>query len=132
MNNQLRIKCPQCQKVQDITGPTVCQCGFHLEPQAGTITLYRKGSPVGSAVGAGVYINDVPFGHIAVTEKVTFSLPFGSHKFHMTMGMTRRCKDIVVNISPETPNAYIMGALKMGFWSNTIIMTPTTPDVIMK
>ena len=81
MNNLLRVKCPNCQKVQDINGITTCQCGFNLEPQQGTVTLYRKGHPIGSGVGAGVYIDGQPFGHLAVTEAVTYSLPFGSHTF---------------------------------------------------
>ena len=75
MNNLLRVKCPNCQKVQDINGITTCQCGFNLEPQQGTVTLYRKGHPIGSGVGAGVYIDGQPFGHLAVTEAVTETVP---------------------------------------------------------
>ena len=127
MNNLLRVKCPNCQKVQDINGITTCQCGFNLEPQQGTVTLYRKGHPIGAAVGAGVYINGQPFGHIGATEMVTYTLPYGTHTFHMTMGMTRRCKDIVVTLSPEHPQAYLRGAVKAGFWSNTMILTPSSP-----
>jgi hypothetical protein len=127
MNNLLRVKCPNCQKVQDINGITPCQCGFNLEPQQGTVTLYRKGHPAGAMVGAGVYIDGQPFGHIAATEMVTYSLPFGSHNFHVTMGATRKCKDIVVTISPEHPVGYIKSEVKMGFWSNTMILTPSSP-----
>ena len=127
MNNLLRVKCPNCQKVQDISGITPCQCGFNLEPQQGTVTLYRKGHPSGAVLGAGVYINGQPYGHIAATEAVTFSLPYGTYNFRVTLGAIRRCKDIVVTVSPEFPNGYIQAAVKMGFWSNSMILTPSSP-----
>lgn len=127
MNNLLRVKCPKCQKVQDINGVTPCECGFTLEPQQGTVVLYRKGHPSGAMLGAGVYIDGQPFGHLAATETAAFSLPFGTHTFRMTLGAIRRCKDITVTITPENPVAYIRGAVKMGFWSNSMILTPSSP-----
>ena len=127
--SNLRTKCPQCGKVQDIQGATPCvSCSTQLMPQAGTISVYRKGSPIGAAVGFGVYINDQPFGHIAATESVTFTLPYGSYKFHMTCGATRRCKDLVVTLSPEFPATYLRAAMKAGFWSNTILIDPMKPE----
>ena len=127
--NKLRTKCPQCKTVQDIQGATQCtNCGNPLMPQAGTISVYRKGSPIGAAMGFGVYINDQPFGHIAATESVTFTLPYGTYKFHMTCGATRRCKDMMVTISPEFPTAYLRAAMKSGFWSNTILIDPMKPE----
>ena len=127
--SNLRTKCPQCGKVQDIQGATSCvSCNTQLMPQAGTISVYRKGSPIGAAVGFGVYINDQPFGHIAATESVTFTLPYGTYKFHMTCGATRRCKDLVVTLSPEFPVAYLRAAMKAGFWSNTILIDPMSPE----
>jgi hypothetical protein len=97
-------------------------------PQQGTVSVYRKGSPIGAALGFGVYINDQPFGHIAATESVTFTLPYGTYKFHMTCGATRRCKDLVVTLSPEFPAAYLRAAMKAGFWSNTILIDPMSPE----
>lgn len=127
--SKLRTKCPQCKTVQDIQGATQCtNCGNPLMPQAGTISVYRKGSPIGAAMGFGVYINDQPFGHIAATESVTFTLPYGTYKFHMTCGATRRCKDMMVTISPEFPAAYLRAAMKSGFWSNTILIDPMKPE----
>lgn len=127
--NKLRTKCPQCTTVQDIQGATPCtKCGTQLMPQEGTISVYRKGSPIGAALGFGVYINDQPFGHIAATESVTFTLPYGSYKLHMTCGATRRCKDLVVNLSPEFPAGYVRAAMKSGFWSNTILIDPMKPE----
>ena len=127
--NKLRTKCPQCKTVQDIQGATQCTaCGNPLMPQEGTISVYRKGSPIGAAMGFGVYINDQPFGHIAATESVTFTLPYGTYKFHMTCGATRRCKDMMVTISPEFPAAYLRAAMKSGFWSNTILIDPMKPE----
>ena len=123
--SKLRTKCMKCGTVQDIQGPTVCTgCGEQLMPQAATVSVYRKGSPIGAAMGFGVYINDQPFGHIAATESVTFTLPYGTYKFHMTCGATRRCKDMVVTLSPEFSSGYLRAAMKAGFWSNTILIDP--------
>jgi hypothetical protein len=97
-------------------------------PQAGTISVYRKGSPIGAAMGFGVYINDQPFGHIAATESVTYTLPYGTYKFHITCGATRRCKDMMVTISPDFPAAYLRAAMKSGFWSNTILIDQMKPE----
>lgn len=127
--NKLRIKCPQCGTVQDIEGAMPCtKCQAQLMPQPATVSVYRKGSPIGAAMGFGVYINDQPFGHIAATESVTFTLPYGTYKFHMTCGATRRCKDLMVTLNPEFPAGYLRAAMKSGFWSNTILIDPMKPE----
>lgn len=127
--NGLRIKCPQCGKVMDINSPMPCpDCNTPLAAYPGTIQVYRMGSPIGVAAGYGVYINGHPFGHIGNTETVAYTLPFGTYTFHMTCGMTRKCKDITVTITPEAPVAYLKARIKAGFWSNCIIIEPATAD----
>ncbi len=131
--SKLRIKCPQCGMVQDIEGAVPCSsCQTLLTPHPATVSVYRKGSPVGAMMGYGVYIDDQPFGHIAATESVTYSLPYGEHKFHMTCGATRRCKDMVVTLSPEFSAGYLRAAIKSGFWSNTILIDPVKPEEFPK
>ena len=126
----LRIKCPKCGKVMDITGPTSCACGENLEAFPGTLKLYRKGSPIGVAVPYGVYFNDMPWGHLANTETGTYTLPYGTYRIHITLGATRRCKDVVVEITPENPVACFKAWVKPGFWSNTIIIDPCNESEI--
>lgn len=128
MNGNLRIKCTQCGNVYDINGATPCpKCNTVMSPFPGTVQVYRMGSPIGVAAGYGVYINGHPFGHIANTETVTYSLPFGTYTFHMTCGMTRKCTDLTVNLTPETPVGYLKAHIKPGFWTNSIVIEPSNP-----
>lgn len=123
----LRIKCPKCGKVMDITAPTICPgCNTPLQAFPGTIQVYRMGSPIGVANGYGVYINGNPFGHIGNTETVAYTLPFGTYTFHMTCGMIRKCKDITVTITPESPVAFLKGRIKPGFWAHSIVIEQCT------
>ncbi|MBQ9782998.1 MAG: hypothetical protein IJW44_00580 [Clostridia bacterium] len=78
------------------------------------------GSPVGVAVGYGIYINGQPYGHLANKQSVRISLPFGTHTFHFTCGMTRKREDLTITLSPETPIVYMKAHIKPGFWTNTI------------
>lgn len=118
-----RMKCPVCGKVADIPGDGPCpQCGQPLAVwQGGGVQIYRMGSPVGIAVGYGTYINGQPYGHIGNKQSVYIPLPYGTYTLHFTCGMTRRCKDVTVTISPEQQFAYVKARIKMGFWTNTII-----------
>lgn len=129
MLGRLRVKCPQCGNVVEIVGPTNCaKCGVPLAAFPASIMIYRMGSPLGVAVGAGIYINTQPFGMLANKETTLISLPYGTYNLHMTLGMTRRCTDMAITLTPEAPIAYIKAHVKPGFWSNTMVLEPSTPD----
>ena len=128
MNGRFRIKCPQCGQVQDINGPVPCKCGAQLVPQQGEIRMYRMGNFWGAAAGFGVYIDEQPFGHIGNRETVAYSLPFGTHRVHVAQGMSRRCSDIMVTLSPETPYAFLKVRIKPGFWTNSFVLEPSSPE----
>lgn len=128
MANIFRFRCNQCTNVFDVPGETqVCpHCGAALIKQnTGIIQVYRMGSPIGVAVGYGIYIDGVPYGHLANTQSIRISVPLGTHLIHMTCGMTRRCKDLQVTVTPENPYAYVKARMKAGFWSNTIEILPS-------
>ena len=96
----LRFKCKYCSTVSDLSpaNPVCPKCGQTVEGyEGGFIQIYRMGSPVGIAVG------------------------YGTYNLHFTCGMTRRCQDVVVTLSPESPAAYVKARIKMGFWANKII-----------
>lgn len=118
-----RVKCPACGQVSDIAGDSPCsKCKNPLAvPTEGGVQIYRMGSPVGIAVGYGIYINGQPYGHLANKESVRIPLPYGIYTFHFTCGMTRRCQDVTVALTPENRVAYIKARIKMGFWTNKII-----------
>ncbi len=72
----------------------------------GYIQLYRKGNMVGCAVGMGIYINNVPYGHIGNKESIKIYLPFGQYMLHVTHTTTRTCNDPIIMLSPQCPVVY--------------------------
>lgn len=130
MSTLFRIKCQNCGEVCDIAANSACpKCKAPLTlPEGGMVQIYRMGSPIGVAVGYGVYINGQPCGHIANKQSIRIPLPYGTYTFHFTCGMTRKCQDLTVTLSPDAPNAYIKARIKAGFWTNTIIAEPARPE----
>ena len=126
-----RIRCPRCGEVADYQTDGYCaKCGtpLHLEELPGMIQIYRMGSPLGVAVGFGIYIDEVPYGYVGNRETVKIRVPMGRHLVHVAQGMSRRCKDIAVTLSPAAPNGYLKVHMRMGFVSNTFIIEPANPS----
>lgn len=121
MAKTYRLVCPACGEVMDGTEVHACtKCGADI-PAEGMLQLYRKGSPIGMAAAFGIYANGKPYGHIGNTQNLYIPLPYGTYTMHFTCGMNRRCKDLVITLSPEHPNEYMKVAMKSGFWTNTMI-----------
>ncbi len=79
MTGRFRVRCPGCGNVTDINTDIPCpKCGNTLAPMGAEIKLYRMGSPIGVAIGFGVYIDGQPCGHIGNKETVSYSVPFGT------------------------------------------------------
>lgn len=127
MSNLLRVKCT-CGEVCNIAVGDVCpRCNQPINiPQDALITIYRKGSPVGVAVGFGIYLNGEPVGLIGNTETVKIPVSYGSYNLHIASGMNRRCNDLVLNLTPENRFAYVKVSMKMGFWSNSFVLEECT------
>jgi len=123
MSKLLRIKCPTCGHVADIpdTGVPCPKCGkaLNLSPDS-VVQIYRMGSPIGVAVGYGIYINGQPYGHLANKQTIRIPLPYGVYNFHFTCGLTRNCEDLVVTLSPNKRHVFMKAHIHMGFWTNTI------------
>lgn len=133
MSQLLRIKCPSCGNVVDVatTGSPCAKCGNALNlPEEGMIQIYRMGSPLGVAVGMGIYINENPLGHLANAESIRIPVPYGHYKVHMTHGMNRKCKDVEVDVSPAERIVYIKAHLKMGLISNTVVLEQVSGDTM--
>ena len=126
----IRVKCSNCGEVLNVTGDCPCpKCGAPIASRnQGFIQIYRMGSPLGIAMGYGIYINGQPFGHLANKESIVIPVPFGSYNIHMTCGATRKCQDLVCTVSPENPACYIKGRIKAGFWTNRILIEPANPQ----
>ena len=129
MSQLLRSKCPSCGNVEDVQGNGTCKCGTPIVlPEDGVIQIYRMGSPVGVAVGFGIYLNDAPYGHLANASSIRIPVAYGHYKVHMTQGMNRRCVDQEFDITPENRFAFLKAHLKMGFFSNTIVIEQVAAD----
>lgn len=130
MSDMYRFRC-NCGNVFNApVGTTNCnKCGAPLmTDNCGCLQVYRMGSPIGVAVGMGVYIDNVPYGHLGTCESSRIVLPYGEHLIHMTIGMCRKCTDLRVNITPEQPYICVKAHIKPGFWTNTVVIEPARPE----
>lgn len=125
---KMRYRCPQGHVFNGNETTQICEsCGAPLQlNDCGAIQLYRMGNMMGMAVGMGIYIDDVPYGHIANKESIRIVLPFGPHKIHVTHTSTRACNDPIVTLAPETPVAFMKAHFgAMGF---KIVVEPAKPE----
>ena len=67
-------------------------------------------------------------GHIGNRETIRIPVRYGSYNLHVASGMNRRCNDIVINITPESPHAFMKVRMKMGFWTNSFVLEPANPN----
>ena len=118
---KMRYRCPAGHVFNADENAQLCtECGQPLQlGNCGAIHLYRMGNPSGAMYGMGIYVDGVPYGHIACTESVRVVVPFGQHKIHMTLATNRRCNDPVVNITPQAPVVYCKA--RMSFWGKLIV-----------
>lgn len=133
MESKLRVKCPHCGKIANSTPGAPCgKCGNPIVlPNTGScIYLYRQGSFYGVAGGFSIYINGQEFGSIGNRELLCIPLPYGSYNIHCAAGMSRKCRDLVVNLTPQTPVVYTKVYIKPGFWANSFVVEPMDPRAL--
>lgn len=128
-NRNLRVRC-SCGHVLDANYGNVCpRCRQPLAiPNGGLIQIYRKGSPLGIAGGFGIYIDGVPMGHIGNRQTVNIPVEFGQHNIHVAVGMSRRCTDLVVKVTPNHPMAYAKVYMRPGVWTNSFVIEPAAAE----
>lgn len=133
MSNELRVKCA-CGHVANAAPGSVCpKCKQPLPfPEDGLISIYRKGSPLGIAGGFGLYLNGEPIGYIGNRETVKIPVAYGSYTLHVAAGMNRRCTDLTIAITPENRYAYAKVWMKPGFWTNSFVIEPASPEEMPK
>ncbi len=130
MARLFKVKCEGCGTVSDIAAPGACPgCGKPIGIGGeGMLRIYRMGSPIGMAVGFGIYLDGQPFGHIANKGTACIPVRFGTHKLHITCGATRRCNDLDFTVTPDSPMVCCKASMKTGMWSNTINIVPAQPS----
>lgn len=133
MAAKIRIKCPLCSKTENFpAGSNICpSCKQAINvPQEAKIYIYRQGSPYGIAGGFGLFINGESYGYIGNKELLCIPVPFGTYNLHSAVGMSRKCQDMVVNLTPECPVAYTKVYIKPGFWANSFVIEPVDPNLL--
>ena len=129
----IRIKCQHCGEASNY--PSVnCNCSKCNKPleveEQGSIYIYRQGSPYGVASGFGLYINNAPYGYIGNRELLRIPVKYGTYNIHSAVGMSRKCRDLEVTISPETPAVYTKVYIKPGFWTNSFVIEYVDPKLL--
>ena len=133
MAAKIRIKCPHCGDASNVhTIADACpECKRPTElTEEGSIYVYRQGSPYGIAGGFGLYLNGEPYGHIGNKELLRLPVKYGTYNIHCAVGMSRKCQDLQVTISPENPVAYTKVYIKPGFWANSFVVEYVDPKLL--
>ena len=131
MAAKIRVLCPHCQKAENVNSAKgicpSCKKELGIEEE-GSIYIYRQGSPYGIAGGFGIYLNNQPYGYIGNKELLRIPLKYGTYNIHCAVGMSRKCRDMVVVLSPENPVAFTKVYNKPGFWTNSFVVEPVDPN----
>ena len=133
MSAKIRIKCPYCGEAINVQSAadscSKCRQPLGVEEE-GSIYIYRQGSPYGIASGFGLYVNGQPYGYIGNKELLRLPVKFGTYNLHAALGMSRKCRDLSVTISPENPVVYTKVYIKPGFWTNSFVIEYVDPNLL--
>jgi len=126
----VRYRCPNGHVFDGSDKLTHCpKCKAPL-PTGGYIQMYRMGNYFGRGVGMGIYINDLPCGHIGNRKSLRISVPYGQHKVHVTHTTTRVCNDPIFTVTPQNP--YVWCKAHFSSAGFTITVEPAAPDSMPK
>ena len=133
MSAKIRIRCPHCGEANNVNSANDacpnCRNPLALEGE-GSIYIYRQGSPYGVAGGFGLFINDASYGFIGNKELLRIPVKYGTYNIHSAVGMSRKCRDMQVTLTPENPVAYTKVYIKAGFWANSFVIEPVDPKLL--
>jgi hypothetical protein len=133
MSAKIRVRCPHCGEVNNVNSANdICpNCNNPLGLDGeGSIYVYRQGSPYGIAGGFGLFLNDLSYGFIANKELLRIPVKYGTYNIHSAVGMSRKCRDLQVTVTPENPVAYTKVYIKAGFWANSFVVEPVDPKLL--
>lgn len=133
MSAKIRVKCPHCGEANNVYSVNdacpQCKKPLGLEEE-GSIYIYRQGSPYGVAGGFGLFINEQSYGHIGNKELLRIPVKYGTYNIHSAVGMSRKCRDLQVTITPENPIVYTKVYIKAGFWANSFVVEYVDPKLL--
>ena len=133
MPAKLRVKCPRCGEASNVfTVNDICpKCRQPLGlVEEGSIFIYRQGSPYGIAGGFGLFIDGQPYGFIGNKELLRIPIKFGTHNIHSAVGMSRKCRDLLVTVTPQYPAVFTKVYIKPGLWANSFVIEYVDPNLL--
>lgn len=133
MAAKIRAKCPHCKESMNVhsLNEACHKCKKPLDSgEEGSIYIYRQGSPYGIAGGFGLFLNGESYGHIGNKELLRIPVKFGKYNIHSAVGMSRKCKDLEVTVTPENPAVYTKVYIKAGFWANSFVVEYVDPKLL--
>lgn len=133
MSAKIRVKCPHCKEANNVHSlEELCsKCHQPLDSgDEGWLYIYRQGSPYGIAGGFGLFLNGESYGYIGNKELLRIPVKYGSYNIHSAVGMSRKCRDLQVAITPEHPVAYTKVYIKPGFWANSFVVEFVDPKLL--
>ena len=77
-----------------------------------------------------MFINEQPYGYIGNKELLRIPVKYGTYNIHSAVGMSRKCQDLQVTITPENPVAYTKVYIKPGFWANSFVVEYVDPATL--
>ena len=130
---KIRTICPICNEVININS-VYDPCPKCRQPvifgEEGSIYIYRQGSFYGIAGGFGLFINGQPIGYIGNKELLRIPVRFGTYNLHSAVGMSRKCRDLAVTVTPQNPVVYTKVYIKPGFWTNSFVIEYMDPKLL--
>lgn len=98
----------------------------------GELTIFRKGHYMGCDKKFKVYLNNQLYGEIDNKELVKFYLPYGAYTLHFECGLTKKCKDITIEITLQEPKVYVLTSVKASFWKNHIVIEKRSESNVLE
>ena len=133
MAAKIRIICPFCNEAVNLhsTNEPCPKCHQPLTfMEEGSIYIYRQGSPYGIAGGFGLFLNGQPFGYIGNKELLRIPVRYGTYTIHSAVGLSRKCEDLQVTVTPNNPVVYTKVYIKAGFWTNSFVIEYVDPRLL--
>lgn len=135
MPTLFRFKCPQCGKVQDVTGDAPC-CKCHTMvslPRDGAIQVYRMGSCGAVGRSMELFLNGIRLGCLKYGRSISIPVPYGHYHVLMKFLDYKLSKNKGVGLEFDiTPNNRIMylkaARVIPGYGTNTVILEQASAE----
>lgn len=136
MSKMFRFKCPQCGKVQDVTGDGPCRkCGVMVTlPKDGVIQIYRMASCGGIGRSMELFLNGIRLGCLKYEYVTRIPVPYGHYQVMAKFLDYKLSKykgvGLEFDITPNNRIVYLKAERCIpGYMTNTVILEQALPEL---